>query len=80
MARSEDADELAAALASAASARAATTGRPRTGRRRCGSFAGAELPVTDELARTILALPMGPELDAEQAAAVVEACGARAAA
>ena len=30
-------------------------------------FAGDELPVTDELARTILALPMGPELDAEQA-------------
>jgi dTDP-4-amino-4,6-dideoxygalactose transaminase len=43
-------------------------------------YAGTELPATDELARTILALPMGPELGPDQAAAVVEACGARAAA
>jgi dTDP-4-amino-4,6-dideoxygalactose transaminase len=40
-------------------------------------FAGGELPVTDELAATNVALPMGPELTAEQAAAVVEACRQR---
>jgi dTDP-4-amino-4,6-dideoxygalactose transaminase len=40
-------------------------------------FAGVELPVTDELAATNVALPMGPELTAEQAAAVVEACRQR---
>ena len=66
--------------ASAGSARAATTAPPPTGRRRCGATPSAELPATDELARTILALPMGPELSDEQVAAVVEACGARAAA
>jgi dTDP-4-amino-4,6-dideoxygalactose transaminase len=38
----------------------------------------AELPVTDALARTILALPMGTELSEAAVAAVVEACGARA--
>ncbi len=35
--------------------------------------AGAELPVTDELARTILALPMGPALAADAPAQVVAA-------
>jgi dTDP-4-amino-4,6-dideoxygalactose transaminase len=40
-------------------------------------FAGGELPVTDELAATNVALPMGPELTAEQAAAVVDACRQR---
>ena len=37
---------------------------------------GRELAVTDELARTNLALPMGPSLDAEQAAQVVAAIAA----
>jgi dTDP-3-amino-3,4,6-trideoxy-alpha-D-glucose transaminase len=40
-------------------------------------FAGAELPVTDELAATLLALPMGPGLEAAQVDAVVAACTAR---
>ena len=40
-------------------------------------FAGAELPVTEQLAQSNVALPMGPELTAEQAAAVVEACRVR---
>jgi dTDP-4-amino-4,6-dideoxygalactose transaminase len=40
-------------------------------------FAGAELPVTDELAAANVALPMGPELTAAQAEAVVEACRQR---
>jgi dTDP-4-amino-4,6-dideoxygalactose transaminase len=35
--------------------------------------AGLELPITDELARSHLALPMSPVLTAEQAAAVVDA-------
>jgi dTDP-4-amino-4,6-dideoxygalactose transaminase len=34
---------------------------------------GLELPMTDELARTNLALPMSPALDAEQVAEVVAA-------
>jgi dTDP-4-amino-4,6-dideoxygalactose transaminase len=37
-------------------------------------YATGELPVTDELARTNLALPMGPELSREQVAAVADAC------
>ena len=41
-------------------------------------YARAELPATDELARTNLALPMGPLLSATAIAAVVEACGAKA--
>jgi dTDP-4-amino-4,6-dideoxygalactose transaminase len=36
-------------------------------------FAGAELPATDELARTHMCLPMGPLLTAEQARTVVDA-------
>jgi len=41
-------------------------------------FAGAELPVTDELARTVLALPMGPALEPDVAQLVVDAvAGAR---
>ena len=37
----------------------------------------SRLPVTDELAATNLALPMGPELSDEQVEAVVAACGGR---
>jgi dTDP-3-amino-3,4,6-trideoxy-alpha-D-glucose transaminase len=37
-------------------------------------YATGELPVTDELARTNVALPMGPELTNEQVAAVADAC------
>jgi dTDP-4-amino-4,6-dideoxygalactose transaminase len=40
------------------------------------AFSGAELPVTDAAARTILALPMGPELTEEQVRSVVAAAGA----
>ena len=35
--------------------------------------AGVELPVTDDLARTHLAIPMSPVLSAEQAAEVTAA-------
>jgi dTDP-3-amino-3,4,6-trideoxy-alpha-D-glucose transaminase len=41
------------------------------------AHAATALPVTDELAATILALPMGPELSEEQVDAVVAACTAR---
>jgi len=37
---------------------------------------GVELPVTDELARTHLAIPMSPVLTADQASAVTEAARA----
>ena len=37
---------------------------------------GLELPVTEELARTNLALPMSPSLTAEQASTVVAALAA----
>jgi dTDP-4-amino-4,6-dideoxygalactose transaminase len=40
-------------------------------------FARADLPVTDELAATNVALPMGPELTAEQVEAVADACRQR---
>jgi dTDP-4-amino-4,6-dideoxygalactose transaminase len=40
-------------------------------------FASADLPVTDELAATNVALPMGPELTGEQVEAVVDACRPR---
>jgi dTDP-3-amino-3,4,6-trideoxy-alpha-D-glucose transaminase len=40
-------------------------------------FARDELPVTDELAATLVALPMGTELDSAQVEAVVAACAAR---
>ena len=36
--------------------------------------AGSDLPATDEVARTGLALPMGPDLSEEQVAEVVAAC------
>ncbi len=41
-----------------------------------GQDPGAELPVTDELARTHLALPMSPVLNADQAREVVKGVGA----
>jgi dTDP-4-amino-4,6-dideoxygalactose transaminase len=40
-------------------------------------FARDELPVTDELAATLIALPMGTELDSAQVDAVVAACAGR---
>jgi dTDP-4-amino-4,6-dideoxygalactose transaminase len=43
-------------------------------------YAGGDLPVTDEIAARYLALPMGPELTAEQAEAVVAALESGAAA
>jgi dTDP-4-amino-4,6-dideoxygalactose transaminase len=39
-------------------------------------FAGEELPATDQLARTVLALPMGPALEPSQARQVADAVAA----
>jgi dTDP-4-amino-4,6-dideoxygalactose transaminase len=75
VARHERADELQAALGEAG---ISTRGYYRTPVHRQPSMerwgAGAELPATDEVARTNLALPMGTGLADEQIAAVVEAC------
>ena len=59
-----------------ASARAATTAHRSTASRRWALRRGA-LPVTDELAATLLALPMGTELEPAQVDAVVAACAGR---
>jgi dTDP-4-amino-4,6-dideoxygalactose transaminase len=40
------------------------------------AYADGGLPSTDETARSIVALPMGPELRAEQVDTVVAACSA----
>ena len=75
--RHERADDLAAALSE--------HGVPARGYYRVPAHrqpamapwgAGAELPVTDEVARTHLALPMGPQLSDEQVREVVAACAA----
>ena len=72
--RSERADELEAGLPAAG---IGCKGYYRTPVHRQPAMrafdAGAELPVTDELARTHLALPMSPVLSAGQAAEVVAA-------
>ena len=77
VARHERADELAAALAAEG---IQARGYYRTPVHRQPAMApwagGAELPVTDEVARTHLALPMGPELVDQQAADVVAALAA----
>ncbi len=72
--RHERADELAAALGEAG---IQARGYYRTPVHRQPAMAGwgaaADLPATDEVARTHLALPIGPELTAEQAGQVVAA-------
>jgi dTDP-4-amino-4,6-dideoxygalactose transaminase len=75
--RSERADELVAGLASAGIGARAYYRLPvhrQAAMREYGE--DTELPVTDELARTHLALPMSPVLDARQAGEVVAAVGA----
>jgi dTDP-3-amino-3,4,6-trideoxy-alpha-D-glucose transaminase len=68
------ADELAARLAEAGVEARGYYRVPVHRQPPMAPYASGELPVTDELARTTLALPMGPELSAEQVAAVVAAC------
>ncbi len=74
-----DADALAARLNEAGIGARGYYRTPIHRQPAMASFAagGPELPVTDELAATTLALPMGTELGDEQVEAVVAACGGR---
>jgi dTDP-4-amino-4,6-dideoxygalactose transaminase len=72
--RSDDPDALVARLEARGIQARAHYRTPAHRQPGMKGFAGAELPVTDELAATNVALPMGPELTVEQAAEVVEAC------
>jgi dTDP-3-amino-3,4,6-trideoxy-alpha-D-glucose transaminase len=75
VARHELADELARALGERGVAARGYYRVPVHRQPAMARFAkGAELPVTDELARTNLALPMGPDLTDEQVTEVIEAC------
>jgi dTDP-4-amino-4,6-dideoxygalactose transaminase len=75
--RTDDPDELVARLADEGVQARGHYRAPVHRQPAMREFAGAELPVTDELAAANVALPMGPELTAAQAAAVVEACRQR---
>jgi dTDP-3-amino-3,4,6-trideoxy-alpha-D-glucose transaminase len=78
VATSPDADDLVETLSSQGIGARAYYRRPVHRQPAMERFLRAELPVTDELARTLLALPMGTALRAEQVEAVVAACAARA--
>jgi dTDP-4-amino-4,6-dideoxygalactose transaminase len=73
----DDADELAGRLAEQGVGARPHYRTPVHRQPAMRRFAHAELPVTDAVAATNLALPMGPELSDEQVAAVVEACGVK---
>ncbi|MEA2150338.1 MAG: hypothetical protein QOD69_2168 [Solirubrobacteraceae bacterium] len=74
--RSARADELVAGLSAAGIGCRAYYRTPLHRQAAMRPYAGADLPVTDELARTHLALPMSPVLTAAQATEVVAAVGA----
>jgi dTDP-4-amino-4,6-dideoxygalactose transaminase len=76
--RTEEPDALAEALAGAGVQARPYYRTPVHRQPGMAAFGGAELPVTEEVAATNLALPMGPELQVEQVAAVVAAAAARA--
>jgi dTDP-4-amino-4,6-dideoxygalactose transaminase len=67
------ADELAARLGDAGVQARSYYRTPTHRQAAMTRYAGAELPVTDDVAERNLALPMGPELTAEQAEAVAAA-------
>ena len=71
--RSARADELVAGLAAAGIGARGYYRTPVHRQEAMRPYAGADLPATDELARTHVALPMSPVLSAEQAAEVVAA-------
>jgi dTDP-3-amino-3,4,6-trideoxy-alpha-D-glucose transaminase len=75
---SPDADELAARLSARGIGARGYYRTPVHRQPAMERFPSAELSVTDELAASILALPMGPELRGEQIEAVVAACAERA--
>ena len=76
--RASEADELVARLAGAGVAARGYYRTPVHRQPPMRRFAGEPLPVTDEIAATNLALPMGPRLTPEQVEPVVAACRARA--
>jgi dTDP-4-amino-4,6-dideoxygalactose transaminase len=76
--RAEDPEALASTLAAADVQARGYYRTPVHRQPAMAEFRGGELPVTEELAATNLALPMGPELTADQVEAVVAAAGARA--
>jgi dTDP-4-amino-4,6-dideoxygalactose transaminase len=78
VARSGSADELVTSLAERGVGARAYYRTPAHRQAPMRAFADTELPATDRLAATSIALPMGPELTAEHVEAVVEACAARA--
>jgi dTDP-3-amino-3,4,6-trideoxy-alpha-D-glucose transaminase len=73
MLRHERADDIAAALAAADVGCRAYYRTPIHRQEAMRPYAGAELPVTDELARTHLAIPMSPVLSEQQAGKVTQA-------
>ena len=78
--RHPEADELAAALKEAEIGHKAYYRVPTHRQPAMRPYAdGVDLPATDEVARTHLAIPMSPVLSREQAAEVVEAARAVAA-
>jgi dTDP-4-amino-4,6-dideoxygalactose transaminase len=76
--RTEEPDALAEALAGAGVQARPYYRTPVHRQPGMAAFGGAALPATEEIAATNLALPMGPELTAEQIEAVVAAAAARA--
>jgi dTDP-4-amino-4,6-dideoxygalactose transaminase len=80
VARHDNPDELVAALGEAGVQARGYYRRPVHLQPAMERFGGAslELPATDEIARTNIALPMGPDLTSEQVTEVVEAVRAAA--
>ena len=77
VALSDDADELARSLSESGIGARGYYRTPAHRQPAMERFARGELPVTDELAATLLALPMGPELGSGQVETVVGACATR---
>jgi dTDP-3-amino-3,4,6-trideoxy-alpha-D-glucose transaminase len=74
---SDDADELARSLSEDGIGARGYYRTPAHRQPATERFARAALPVTDELAARLLALPMGTELESAQIDAVVAACAGR---
>jgi dTDP-3-amino-3,4,6-trideoxy-alpha-D-glucose transaminase len=74
---SDDADELARSLSEGGVGARGYYRTPVHRQPAMEPFARDELPVTNELAATLIALPMGTELDSAQVEAVVAACAGR---
>ena len=75
--RTDEPDSLARALSDAGVQARGYYRTPMHRQPAMAAFGGVELPVTEEVAATNLALPMGPELTPGQVEAVVAAAAAR---